>query len=136
MVYRVMNFVGSAHCKSHGHCFACRNETRFRESLLAQGSVQVLDFECPEGHKIGQRDGLSQPVFAVGAVPLEKSKWPAWMKALGLLARPGERGIGDIVARTVGPLGGDAFKRWYKNISGKDCDCPKRQAAWNRRYPL
>lgn len=59
-----------------------------------------------------------------------------------LLAKRGDRGAGDIIARTIGPIGGDAFKKWYKTLFGKDCGCggsgnPRgRQEFYNDRWPL
>ena len=35
----------------------------------------------------------------------------------------------------VGPLGGDAFKKWYKAFTGKDCGCGDRQHNFNQQYP-
>jgi len=62
--------------------------------------------------------------------------WPAALRPLKVLAQPGDRGAGDIIARKVGPIGGDKFKKWYKAMFGTDCRCTARQANWNRRYPL
>jgi hypothetical protein len=31
---------------------------------------------------------------------------------------------------------GEAFKRYYKVITGRDCGCSDRQAALNQRFPL
>ena len=45
-------------------------------------------------------------------------------------------GAGDIIARTIGPIGGDAFKKWYKTIFNRDCGCGKRQETLNARWPL
>jgi len=62
--------------------------------------------------------------------------WPMILVPMKLLAKSGDKGLGDIVARTVGPLGGEEFKLWYKKIFGKDCGCNARQEAWNEAYPL
>lgn len=51
------------------------------------------------------------------------------------MAAPEDRGVGDTIARVIGPMGGDAFKRWYKRITGEDCGCGDRQAWLNQRYP-
>lgn len=45
-------------------------------------------------------------------------------------------GLGDVVERAIGPIGGDAFKTWYKKITGKDCGCGQRKQWLNERYPL
>jgi hypothetical protein len=67
---------------------------------------------------------------------ISRSDWPAALKPLKLLAKPGDRGAGDIIARTVGPIGGDAFKKWWKLVVGRDCGCAGRQDKLNARYPL
>jgi len=67
----------------------------------------------------------------------EMSKgWPIAMIPIKLMAKPGDRGAGDIIARIIGPLGGEAFKAWYKKIFGRECGCNARQDAWNAIYPL
>jgi len=52
------------------------------------------------------------------------------------LAAKGDRGAGDIIARVIGPIGGTAFKAWYKVTFGKDCGCGRRQEVLNTRWPL
>ena len=64
------------------------------------------------------------------------AKWPAALSALKFLARDGDRGAGDIIARIIGPIGGCAFKKWYKELFGRDCECGKRQEILNMRWPL
>jgi hypothetical protein len=68
------------------------------------------------------------------AVP--RDSWPIWAKGMALLAHEGEVGLGDIIARTVGPVGGDAFKVWYQRITGRPCGCTERQESMNAQYPL
>jgi len=55
---------------------------------------------------------------------------------LKLLAKPEDKGAGDIIARVIGPIGGDAFKVWYKKLFGVDCGCGNRQDILNQRWPL
>lgn len=62
--------------------------------------------------------------------------WPLMLSPLKLLAKEGDRGLGDIVARVVGPIGGDAFKRWHFKIFGKPCSCGDRQDFLNADFPL
>lgn len=62
--------------------------------------------------------------------------WPAYLLPLKLLKQEEDRGLGDIVARTIGPVGGDAFKDWYREKFGQDCGCRDRQIHLNRLYPL
>lgn len=62
--------------------------------------------------------------------------WPVYLQPMKLLAQQGDRGLGDIIARTIGPVGGDAFKEWYLKTFGQDCGCRNRQLHLNRLYPL
>jgi hypothetical protein len=50
-------------------------------------------------------------------------------------ARPEDAGIGDTLARLAGNVGGEAFKRWYRRITGADCGCGDRQNKLNAMYP-
>jgi len=65
-----------------------------------------------------------------------KREWPIILRPLKHLAIEGDNGLGDIIARTIGPVGGDEFKKWYKAIFGRECGCDIRQEWWNIRYPL
>lgn len=69
--------------------------------------------------------------------PVDEKDWPMWAKALKFtVAAPQDKGIGDTVARVIGPENSEAFKVWYKKITGKDCGCNGRQKLWNQLYPL
>ena len=65
-----------------------------------------------------------------------QAKWPLPTRLLVKMRAEGDRGIGDIVARTVAPIGGDAFKKAFQEITGRDCNCEGRQEILNRYYPL
>ncbi len=64
------------------------------------------------------------------------SEWPIWAKALKQLAKPEDKGIGDVVARMIGDEKSEAFKSWHLATFGKPCNCNGRQARWNLLYPL
>ena len=68
--------------------------------------------------------------------PSRPVSWPPYLLPFRLLKKEGDRGLGDIIARTIGPVGGDAFKTWYKDTIGQDCGCRDRQIHLNRVYPL
>ena len=68
--------------------------------------------------------------------PSRPVQWPVYLLPFKLLSKPEDKGLGDIIARTVGPVGGDAFKQWYKDTIGQDCGCRDRQIHLNRLYPL
>jgi len=98
-----------------------------REQLLAAGRVEgdSLKIETSEFQRIA-----SQPTG-----PLPRSEWPLVCRALAYLAKPQDRGIGDVFARIVGPVGGEAFKAWTKR-HGIDCGCSARQEWMNLQWPL
>jgi hypothetical protein len=53
-----------------------------------------------------------------------------------MTAKPSDTGIGDVIARIVGPVGGEAYKTWYQATFKKRCGCAERQADLNALYPL
>lgn len=63
-------------------------------------------------------------------------QWPKLLLPLKLFAVPEDKGLGDIIARKIGPIGGDLYKAWYLKVFGKSCGCSQRQEDWNRNYPL
>lgn len=67
------------------------------------------------------------------AVP--RDQWPLWARLASALAKDGDKGIGDTIQRTIGPIGGDAFKAWYQKVVGEDCGCGDRAAWLSARYP-
>jgi hypothetical protein len=73
------------------------------------------------------------PVPEVQAIPFEQ--WPLAFKVLAKLATPEDQGIGDVIERMVGPIGGSAFKAWHKLATGHDCGCGARKQILNARYP-
>ena len=67
---------------------------------------------------------------------IPKKGWPFWAKALNAIAKPEDKGIGDVVARLIGDENSEQFKSWYKATFNKDCGCKGRHDRWNRLYPL
>lgn len=73
---------------------------------------------------------------SVRGISSKPNEWPLWAKMAKLLAKPEDKGIGDVIHHLIGPENSEAFKSWFKNTFGKDCGCAGRQAEWNRLYPL
>jgi len=76
------NWIQSDHCKSRAHCFACRNDDRFRASILRAGLTETRDFECPEGATIGRTENLPTRKMGLGDI-IEKVAKP-FAKAMKL----------------------------------------------------
>ncbi len=68
--------------------------------------------------------------------PLPRDQWPPWAKAMAAFAKPEDKGIGDVVARTIGAETSGAFKAFYEMTFRKPCGCVGRQKLWNIKYPL
>jgi len=67
-------------------------------------------------------------------VEVPRENWPAAVNALAMLAKPQDRGIGDVIARNLGFVG-EAFKAAAKRL-GVDCGCDARRDRFNVMYPL
>ncbi len=80
--------------------------------------------------------GGSLPRLKNEIQPIPRKDWPLWAKALAMIAKPEDKGIGDAVARTVGAENSEAFKKWFKATTGKDCGCTGRHRRLNIEYPL
>lgn len=65
---------------------------------------------------------------------LPQERWPVWAKAVALLARDPDRGVGDTVERWATRIGGAQFKAMSLAV-GLPCRCAERQAEWNAHYP-
>jgi hypothetical protein len=55
---------------------------------------------------------------------------------LKIFAQPGDRGLGDIVARKIGLARGETFKAWFKAKFNRDCGCADRRVWLNQRFSL
>ena len=76
------------------------------------------------------------PLTLPPAMALPRDQWPLWAKTLALAAKSEDKGLGDVIARTIGPIGGDVYKKWFEKITGKPCGCGERQEMLNAKYPL
>ncbi len=110
------------------------------EQLLSKVAVHRKNnnLPAPSGDEI--EDWLCQQLIPEDQArlcsPARPVVWPAYLLPLKLLKQEGDRGLGDIIARTIGPARGDAFKDWYREKFGQDCGCRDRQIHLNRTYPL
>ena len=67
--------------------------------------------------------------------PIPRVEWPGWANLIAVVRSGSDTGIGDTVARVVGPVGGVKFKKWHRLVFGRDCACEKRREQWNAQYP-
>ena len=114
-----MDFINSIHCSSRVHCNACLTAPKWR---LSSGAPDI----CPHG--VTLENATAQPI--------QPEPWPLLAQPLKYMAHPGDRGLGDIVARVIGPIGGDLYKAWFKKVFNRSCGCTERQDQLNLRYPL
>jgi hypothetical protein len=64
---------------------------------------------------------------------IEYENWPEWAKELAVLRESGEVGVGDTLARQIGPIG--KFVTWATHKIHFDCGCSKRKEKLNLKYP-
>ena len=95
---------------------------------------------CPLMHSVflSRAPAASQitgkPVF-LDESPVPFEKWPLYKtKALSLLRKSEDVGIGDTVRRTLDDANSKAFQSWYRGTFGKSCGCARRQQEWNQQY--
>lgn len=103
------------------------SEQQIVDYLCANVSVQCYD----DGKEI--RNKYSDPPPKRG---VRSPKWPFVLEPLKLLAKDGDKGLGDIVERVIGKVGGEEYKKWYAKIFGRPCSCNERRDSLNADYPL
>ena len=68
------------------------------------------------------------------SITVQPAEWPWWAKAIALLKKDGDSGVGDTVERVIGPANSAAFQAWYLATFKKSCRCSQRKAEWNARF--
>ncbi len=96
------------------------------------GIPQPLTDELPPGWD----GGLIPSIEPKPIEPVPRKDWPLWAKGLGMLSKPEDKGVGDVVARMIGDENSEAFKAWHLATFGKACNCTARRDRWNRQFPL
>lgn len=127
----VANFAASGHCvdksgKPHGaHCRTCLTDAAWRKAVGAPDA-------CP--HEVTTETIPIQP-----KPPTQRAAglWPYFLQHMKDLAQSGDKGLGDILAREVGPIGGEEFRVWHLKTFGKPCKCSSPlKVDFNARYTL
>ena len=98
------------------------------EAYRAWRAAQPSDARTPAPAAVERKNAKRN-----AAVP--RDQWPAWAAAVAALAKAEDRGVGDTIGRTVGPVGGDVFKKWFRRMTGASCGCDARQRRFNDLYP-
>jgi hypothetical protein len=127
-------FAQSNACRSRLHCITCRDREGGRAWRVNVGRsfslpVDAPDFDCPYGVPWGVSTA-PEPEKPPETIPREK--WPMAVRVVARMAKDGERGVGDTLARLI--VGGEQFKRLMKRV-GVDCGCAARQSHLNALYP-
>lgn len=101
---------------------------------VTQWVCDNLPVPCYQGRTPYRNTFTDPPSYAERG--MKTPTWPMILLPLRLMAKSGDRGLGDIVERVVGPIGGDLYKTWYRKIFGKSCGCQERKENLNADYPL
>ncbi len=111
----------------------------YYDELVSRGRIEtaeILILDDAVYAELAQKFSPPKKSKSIFPQSIPRDQWPIWAKALAMIAKPDDKGIGDVVARTIGAENSEAFKKWYKATTGKDCGCTGRQRRWNIEYPL
>ena len=67
--------------------------------------------------------------------PVPLGSRPLVVTLLSMLRTSNDTGLGDTLTRIAAKFGGDTFKRWFRNTTGRECGCASRANALNAKYP-
>lgn len=98
----------------------------YYDDVLAHGTIH--------GDEVELTEAAFQKLRKKYAVPVEAAEWPLFARVLARLKSTADRGVGDTIARLIGPVGGAAFKVWFKRLTGCTCGCTERQEELNKRF--
>lgn len=86
------------------------------------------------------RDHRHASAPAPAPVPVPKpvvrplAEWPIWAKAIALLKKETDRGLGDTVVHVIGETNSERFKTWFQQNFKRSCGCTERQRWLNQRF--
>ncbi len=110
-----------------------RQIRKFSNGILTE---EIID-GVPATNNIGKTSvELGGSAANLTVQPIPRKDWPLWAKALAQFSKPEDKGIGDVVRRIIGEENSEAFKKWFKATTGKDCGCAGRHRRLNIEYPL
>ncbi len=120
---------------SHLRDISAKRPEGYYDELISSGRVETVEILVLDDavYIELQKKFTPQPKLIQ---PIPRKDWPLWAKGLAMLAKPEDKGVGDILARTIGAENSEAFKKWFKATTGKDCGCTGRHRRLNIEYPL
>ncbi len=113
-----------------------RRPVGFYDEVVSRGRIETAEVLVLEDGVYRELQNKFAPVRPEKFKAVPRKDWPLWAKALAMIAKPEDKGIGDVVARTIGAENSEAFKKWFKATTGKDCGCTGRHRRLNIEYPL
>lgn len=135
-----VNDAASRRAPGYLEAFKAVSQTLPTHVEIEREDLERLNREWPiiQSRKIGADEAL--PAAPHSLAPVVKTKWPLTpfgiaARTLKLLKSPEDSGVGDTIARTVGPVGGDNYKKWFKDTFGRTCGCTERQDQLNEQFP-
>lgn len=114
-------------------------------AIVAQGNVSGSYLTIDQADVLAIRERFDPPADRSVAKPrpreqipvcAPRSMWPKWAVGVSYFANAEDRGVGDTIARHIGPFGGNLFKAWYLATFGQPCRCELRQEQWNSFFPF
>jgi hypothetical protein len=83
------------------------------------------------------KKGTERKIIERKQKPIPYDDWPIGFRILArIAAKPEDKGMGDLIERMIGPIGGGKFKIWHKRVTGKDCSCGTRKQKLNELHPF
>lgn len=114
--------------------YRANGQTPPDEQTITKYLCENLTIPCFEGRD-AFRNNFTDPVsYASRGAP--SPNWPILLQPFRLLAKEGDKGLGDIVHRMIGDANSDKYKAWHMRIFGKPCGCSERQNSLNEEFPL
>ncbi len=107
----------------------------YYNEVVNAGRIEMIESVVMDESVYGELQKKYSPA-ANPVQPIPRKDWPLWAKGLAIMSKPKDKGIGDVARRMIGAENSEAFKKWFKDTTGKDCGCTGRQRRWNIEYPL
>lgn len=114
--------------------YTANNRTPPTEQEIIKYVCDNVSVPCFEDNQ-PYRNNWTDPV-SYAQRGLKSPNWPILLQPLKLLAKEGDRGLGDIAFRVIGEANSAKYKAWHLKIFGKPCGCNERQATLNEEFPL